>query len=202
MAYRIRAAAAQDVRAVVNIHRKMFPGFLMTLMGPGFLSGYYQSILDSSVGLLLVAENEAGDVIGFVSGFTSPSAFYGFFRKRKYRLALMSLFYVAFRPGLWARILENVSTVERVADAQSDSKSAELSSIAVLSTVEGRGCGKSLVERFVAECAAAGLPSIVLTTDAENNDRVNSFYEKLGFEKVLTFKRSQGRLMNMYRFTI
>lgn len=200
----IRAAEDRDIQSIVAIHREMFPGFLMTLMGPRFLAGYYQAVLDSRVGLLFVAQDKNGKIAGFVSGFTSPADFYDFFRKRKLHLAIASLGYVVLRPALWPRILENFSTVNRVADAGEDiaKNTAELSSIAVVSNIEGKGCGKMLVERFVAECSQAGISSVVLTTDAENNDRVNRFYQKIGFSKISTFERSQGRLMNAYRMMI
>lgn len=202
--HNIRAAEDRDIKSIVAIHRKMFPGFLMTLMGPRFLAGYYQAILDSRVGLLFVAQDKTGEVVAFVSGFTSPAEFYGFFRKRKLRLAVISLGYIVLRPALWLRILENFATVNRVADAGEDiaNHTAELSSIAVESNIEGKGCGKMLVERFVAECSQAGISSVVLTTDAENNDQVNRFYQKIGFSKIATFERSQGRLMNAYKMLI
>lgn len=202
--HNIRAALHRDIQSIVAIHREMFPGFLMTLMGPAFLTGYYQAILDCPVGLLFVVQDESGKVIGFVSGFTSPREFYGFFRKRKFLLALSSLSYVALRPVLWPRILENFSTVNRVADSGTSSldHAAELSSIAVMSTVEGKGCGKMLVERFITTCSQVGVSSVILTTDAENNDRVNRFYQKIGFSKFATFERAQGRLMHAYRLMI
>lgn len=176
----------------------------MTLMGPHFLTGYYQSIIEAPVGLLFVAENDAGEVLGFVSGFESPSAFYEFFRGRKLRLAFSSLFYVLFRPRLWSRILENVSTVNRTAsgEAEAERDSAELSSIAVSSEVEGGGCGRALVEEFIARCQKSGLAAVVLNTDALDNERVNRFYQRLGFVKVRTFERAQGRLMNQYKIYI
>lgn len=202
--FEIRSAGREDIESIVVVHLEMFPGFLMSLLGAGFLRGYYKAILDCPSGLLFVARDGLGDVVGFVSGFASAREFYSFFRKRRFRLALSALGHLLFRPALWRRVIENVSIVNRVADTAGvvAGGGAELSSIAVVSGVEGKGCGRLLVERFVARCSQLGRSSVVLTTDANGNERVNEFYRKMGFAKVSTVRRAGGRLMNTYRIAI
>ena len=59
-------------------------------------------------------------------------------------------------------------------------KSSELASIGVDPQVSKRGIG-GLVAAFLAESKRRGADEVYLTTDAEGNERVNVFYERLGF---------------------
>jgi len=58
---------------------------------------------------------------------------------------------------------------------------AGLFSIGVLPELQGTGAGKKLVHIFLQEAAKRGCKRVFLTTDRDNNELVNAFYEKLGF---------------------
>ena len=45
---------------------------------------------------------------------------------------------------------------------------------------------------------ARGVSSVSLTTDRDNNERTNDFYQKLGFELARTYVTPEGRAMNEY----
>jgi len=61
-----------------------------------------------------------------------------------------------------------------------------------------RGVGKSLVDAFLGEARRRGLRSVVLETDAEENETVNAFYGRQGFVLVRRFRTPEGREMNEY----
>ncbi len=71
-------------------------------------------------------------------------------------------------------------------------------SIAVSPDAEGKGIGGLLVKAFCAEMGKRGAPTVCLTTDKENNDRTNRFYQKQGFHLSRSFVTPEGRAMYEY----
>ena len=71
-------------------------------------------------------------------------------------------------------------------------------SIAVSPEFQGRGIGKQLVEAFCQELAARGEPAVCLTTDRDDNEAVNRFYQRLNFQLARSFITPEGRAMNEY----
>lgn len=170
----------------------------MTQLGPGFLKAYYRTVLDCEGHIFLVVENE-GQPVGFVAGFTNPSAFYALLRQRKIMIGLAIVPAVLCNPALVPRLIGNA---RRVSDFTRSEGEAELASICVLPDVAGKGFGKLLVEAFIKEARSRGARSVYLTTDAEHNDYVNRFYQRLGFEKSRTLLAPGNRLMNEYRMIL
>jgi ribosomal protein S18 acetylase RimI-like enzyme len=71
-------------------------------------------------------------------------------------------------------------------------------SIAVRPEVEGQGIGQHLTTAFCQELSKRGVPAVCLTTDHDNNERVNQFYQRLGFQVYRVFTTPEGRAMNEY----
>jgi hypothetical protein len=55
-----------------------------------------------------------------------------------------------------------------------------------------------MVEAWLGEVRRRGGPGAFLTTDAEGNEAVNAFYQRLGWRLESTFTRPEGRVMNRY----
>lgn len=192
----IRPMAAADLDAVVAVHRRAFNGFFLTRMGPGFLRGYYQTIIDfdGSIALVGCSADAAGTVQGFAVGFCNPHLFYALFSKRRRRL-LPSIALAALRdPGLIVQILRNVRRVGAQQD-QLHPGVVELSSIGVAG--QGGGVGGQLLEAFAAAATASGAHQIMLTTDRDDNDAVRAFYERRGFT-LNGYEDRGGRLLCRY----
>jgi len=96
-------------------------------------------------------------------------------------------------PGIhnWFRVREN--SVSKL-----DFRYAELASIAVHPKHANSGVGSQLLNSFLDEAKKTGAQFVILTTDAENNDKVNAFYLKNGFKVRRKFYSRPGRLMNEY----
>jgi ribosomal protein S18 acetylase RimI-like enzyme len=195
----IRAATPEDVAPIVQIHRRAFPGFFLTHLGAPFLRAYYRLVLDQPGGILLVAE-ESGAVVGFIAGFLDPRAFYRTMRERKWRLLPAVAAGLLGAPWLLPRVVASVLRVSRRGNeaVPRGPTSCELASLAVVPRAGGRGIGRSLVAAFMAEAARRGASEVHLTTDAEGNDRVNAFYESLGFHRSRQFVAFGARKMNEY----
>jgi ribosomal protein S18 acetylase RimI-like enzyme len=197
----LRPATESDLNAVVAVHQQAFKGFLMTLLGPRFLKGYYQCVLEYRQPIFHVAEYN-GRVVGFVAGFVNPPRFYEMLRQRKKNLALAAASHLVWRPHLWRRALSSLRRAETTALETDMPSLAELASLGVGPNAQGRGIGKRLVFAFLKTAAQQGVREVVLTTDAHNNDTVNAFYQKLGFVCTRQFWHTPNRLMNEYRLTL
>jgi len=171
---KLRLANRNDLKIIVDIHIKAFPGFFLTKLGPKFLSKYYNLMLSHEKKIFLVAEKD-GYPIGFVAGFLQPSNFYAYVRKHK-NILLFALIPIIFRnPFLIPRIISNFCSTKKKEQENKVIK-CELASIAVNPDYAGQGLGKKLVKAFIEISQKKNADIIYLTTDVNNNEVVNNFY--------------------------
>lgn len=71
-------------------------------------------------------------------------------------------------------------------------------SIAVLPECQGSGIGQLLVRAFLDEAKRRGLRQVDLTTDRDNNESANRFYQRMGFVCERSFVTPENRAMNEY----
>jgi len=194
----IRYATSTDVADMVVVHLESFPGFFLTFLGPGFLKVLYSSILEvpDNISLVLVSDNNK--VEGFVVGTLSPEGLYKrLLVKNWFNFALASVLPALRNPSCIPRLLRAFSTPKT---AKLKSADCLLMSIGVLPNKIGTGAGRMLVEEFLGLAGQRGANSVSLTTDRDNNDSVNRFYEKTGFKLDRSFVTPEGRQMNEYLF--
>lgn len=190
----IELASDADLAGVVEVHRRAFPGSLMTELGPWFLRGYYDLALREGGGLFVVSRIPSGRVTGFAVGYLVPQSFYRAMVVNKARLALSALRHLAWRPMRWRAVISAYRRANRNAESFAQS-TAELASLAVDPSCAGRGVGGALVRRFVSVARGSGAARIVLTTEANNNDNVIRFYRSHGFGVARKFTYAQAREM-------
>jgi len=191
----IRPMQLVDVKDVVEIHLKSFRGFFLTFLGPRFLSEFYMGILDDPTGLAYV-NMEAECVTGFVAGASEPLGFYGrLLRRRWWRFAFSALIPALKNPLIIPRLLR---AIRKPQDVFNQPETGTLMSVAVAPESQGQGKGQLLVKTFLKEAANRGLKHVDLTTDKNNNDSVNQFYQRMGFRCSRTFITPEGREMNEY----
>jgi ribosomal protein S18 acetylase RimI-like enzyme len=195
----IRDARPEDIPTVVAVHLASFPGFFLSFLGPKFLALLYEGLIADPQGLVMVSESAAG-IEGFVAGVTDQSGFFGrLVKKRMLRFAGASLGAAIRRPRIVPRLVRALGQSRR---SERSAAKASLMSIAVRPGVSGKGTGRDLVAAFGAALAARGVEAYCLTTDRDDNDRVNRFYLKLGFRLSGTFVTPEGRAMNEYVMTL
>jgi ribosomal protein S18 acetylase RimI-like enzyme len=192
----IRNAEIGDLPDIVSIHQKAFDNFFLTRLGRSFLLRYYQLVLDYSQGIFLVSEGRSG-LEGFACGFVHPERFYLLMSHNKWFFALPILSAVVRHPSLVAQILRGVQRVEKEASHQV-ARSCELSSIAVIPQMSGKGVGRALVNAFLKQAWSLGAQHLHLDTEAGENEPANSFYRKAGFQHSRRFEKYKGRWMNEY----
>ena len=193
----LRFATNNDVDTICQLHCDAFPGFFLTSLGSAFLRQLYRSFISEKSGCCLVAVDE-GNVVGFAAGTSVPDFFFPMIRKKRlFRFAWSAL------PGLlknpifvvrkcWSALSYKGEPVPNIGNA------ALLSSLAVSPSCAGRGIGAELVSAFGKEMKRSGATAMYLTTDAEENDQVNRFYEKCGFQLRDSFVRPGKRVMNRW----
>ena len=192
---RVRKATERDVDQIVSVHRQAFSGFYLDKMGPAFLRVYYECALANAQVISLVAVEESGAVEGFVVGFKSPKSFYTEFKALKSRLFFPIILAMLRRPSLLMPSLINIFKVNTDSRNENDETYTELASIGVGD--HGKGIGSRLLREFINIAWLSNVSEIRLTTNRDDNDRVNLFYLKHGFHKMGVEHRSR-RTLNKY----
>jgi ribosomal protein S18 acetylase RimI-like enzyme len=201
MAFEIVKIKNRHLDKIVEIHMSAFSNFFLTFLGPLFLREFYKSFIYDQTGIGFVAEDsQTHDVLGAVVGPLVPAGYFKrLLKKRWFAFCLASSVAVLKRPTIIKRLFR---AVFYRGDAPAGQQRALLSSIAVSPKTQGQGVGQALVKRWVDEVRRRGGTGCYLTTDAENNEKVNSFYQKLGWKIESTFKTPENRVMNRYIFDL
>jgi ribosomal protein S18 acetylase RimI-like enzyme len=195
----IRPMQPQDARDVVNIHLDSFENFFLSSLGSEFLRLFYTAILEDESGISIVCEME-GKVAGFVVGTDRPSGFYKrLISKNIFSFGLAALPTAIKNPGQFPRLVRSLQVPQQY---QKPDKQANLMSLAVSPAAQKKGIGRALIEEFANQCSRRRVDIINLTTDAQNNDQVNSFYQKFGFVLSHEFTTVEGRKMNEYQLPV
>lgn len=196
----IRPMKVEDVAAVVRVHLASFPGFFLSFLGGRFLSLFYSGLCADRGGIAFVYLDKAGVTVGFVAGSTNPGGFYSRLLKRAWlKFAAASVIPVLKKPSAIGRVARAVfhPSGNPVGDDV-----AGLFSIGVLPELQGCGAGKRLVQAFIDEAKRCGCKKVYLTTDCDNNDAVNAFYDRMGFSIERNYVTPEGRRMNEYWLTL
>ncbi len=191
----IRPMRPADLHDIVHVHLNSFPNFFLTFLGPGFLKLLYHNIARDPDGIVLVADVE-GKVAGFVAGVTRQTGFYQrLIQRQKWAFAWAAIGAVVRRPFIVPRLWRALRKAKEAAESAAE---ACLMSIAVHPDYQVLGVGQKLVDAFCKELSNRGISVFCLTTDRDNNDATNRFYQRLNFKLVRTFVTPEGRAMNEY----
>ena len=196
----VSMATERDLKGIVGIHRRAFPGFFLTRLGKQFLYEYYRLVLDYSGGVLMTIAADSGDLAGFAAGLIEPQKFYAEMKKSKWRFVRGTVPALLRRPVMLFRLIFNFVQVKKQSQAGpvSSQTVCELSSIAVDPLYAGKRWGQRLLGYFFDHLRERGIGTVVLTTDASDNDAVNRFYRDCGFKLDETIPAYGGRIMNRY----
>ena len=185
-----------NVIGIVNVHMRAFPSFFLTFLGPRFLKEFYGSFLVDEAGVGFVAI-EDGEVLGAIVGPIVPDGYFKRLLKRRWwAFCIASLGAVIKKPTVIPRLFRAV--FYRGESPQNGPKLSLLSSIAVSPDAQGKGVGRLLVSRWLKEIQKKGSHGAFLTTDSENNEAVNGFYQNLGWNLESRYETPEGRKMNRY----
>lgn len=191
----------KDVEDVVRVHLASFPDFFASEMGGRVLKVYYSSLVRAgNPAFVLVAE---GAVVGFVTGFLAQRDASNIWLLNAPSFALAAARELIAHPLLVLRTVRRLVERFRV-DAQRRTREdgATLSSIAVLPSWRGHGRADDLMRQFISAVSAKGCTKVYLETDADENERINAFYARNGFQLERVRITSEGRRLNDYVYEL
>lgn len=117
-----RLGKISDHIALAQIHhysgQLQNDGFMYRL-GFDFLKRYYKILLSEKQSFVLVAEDSAGTIHGFVSGTQNSNSHLSAIRNDRIFLALILVKSVILRPGILKEILRRYKYVNKIKDAES-----------------------------------------------------------------------------------
>lgn len=177
-----------------------FPSFFLTFLGPSFLRHFYRSFIEDPAGIGFVSVDSQNKVVGVIVGPLVPDGYFKRLLKRKWwAFCLASMKAVLKKPSICKRLFR---AVFYRGEAPTGPGRALLSSIAVSPDCQKGGVGRALVNRWVQEVVKRGGTGCFLTTDADGNEAVNAFYQKLGWKIEASYATPEGRRMNRYVYDI
>ena len=191
----IRKATINDVDTIVEIHLNAFEGFFLTSLGAEFLRFYYSCFVRSNETVTMIAEEN-----GVIYGFSASSKFCKGFNSRLIKSNLIAFGLLSFKlllikPISLLRLVKNLSKKgENVIDNEDY---AELYSIGVCKSAQGKGVGKMLLLKSEQVMKEEGVTRVSLTTDFDNNEQAVGFYHSMGYETFYEFITYPNR--KMYR---
>lgn len=197
----IRKALQKDIDAIVSIHRDAFDGFFLTSLGPSFLKLYYSCFECCGDSLLLVAEDN-NEVVGFAAtAMTSRHFNSRLIKSNLIKFGLLSIKLLFSSPKSLVRLVRNMS--KRSRNVEDDGDYAELYSIGVSGSSQGKGIGKQLLLATEAALRDSSVAKVSLTTDYDENEKAISFYHSLGYSTLYEFvtypERKMYRLIKVLR---
>lgn len=190
-------ADIQYIESLSRLHRKAFPGFFLTQLGLPFLKTLYKGYLEDDNSGILIAEIN-GKLVGFIAYSNAYAEFYRkLLKKHLVRFGICSLLALVRHPSFCKRLLYAFKKSE---DVRKDEAYVELASICVNPRVSNKGIGSKLIAYLKRITDFSIFSYINLETDACENDAVNQFYMKNGFQLIRKYVTAEGRRMNEYRY--
>lgn len=190
----VRELLPKDANQLSTIHIKSFEGFFLTSLGRSFLTEFYDGILSHKEGVGVGLEID-GVISGFAIGTIYEEGFYKrLIIKKGIRLLLRAVLPLVSRPKRIFQLLTNL----RGGSRQVFLNSGTLLSICIDPEAQEKGLGKLIIAKFEKSMFESGCSGISLTTDADDNDKVNLFYKSQGYEHMETFAAAGDRKMNLY----
>ena len=107
---KFRLAKSSDAKQLTECHwtvRDRYTDGIFLSLGKGFLRSYYEVVLDDPNEIIVCAENENGEIVGFSSGSLDAVSQSKTIKNHKIKLGLAALFGVIHHPsfikGVWQR---------------------------------------------------------------------------------------------------
>ena len=189
----IRKATINDVDTIVDIHLDAFKGFFLTSLGSAFLNFYYTCFVKSSETVTMVAEEE-----GIVYGFSASTKVCKGFNSRLiknnlFAFGMLSLKMLFTSPKALIRLAKNLT--KKGEGVEDNEDYAELYSIGVSKSAQGKGVGKKLLTASEEILKKEGVRRVSLTTDFDHNEQAVGFYHSMGYETLYEFVTYPNRKM-------
>jgi ribosomal protein S18 acetylase RimI-like enzyme len=169
----LRAARADDIRAIADLHATRIDEGFLTSLGTPFLRRLYGRVLHSHDAFIVVDDLD-GVTTGFVAGVADLGALY---RRFIVRDGLLAGFQAA--PRLVKNLPRVVETL-RYPAITGDLPEAEVLAVAVAADRSGHGVGQALVRAVIEGFVDHGIRTAKVVTTADNLAAL-AMYHACGF---------------------
>ncbi len=198
----------------------MLPVGLFPALGPHFVRHWHRTFLDSphGVAFVMVDPRAQGGIGAFLLGTTDQARYTNALLADRRSVAALvisgtgalvrrprlGLHFLRTRARPWTRrLLRRRPAVDASTGAAPDQpgRLAVLSAVAVHPSMQGRGVGEQLVERFLAHARRAGASTAELVTDT-GQDGTAGFYDRLGWTAVRDQTARDRTIVRIYRHPV
>ena len=185
--------AQKYAREIAALHIEGIGTGFISSLGIDFVTALYEAISEDKSSFGLVAEEDR-KVVGFVAFTTNINRLYKsvIFRKG-IRFALM-LAGKVFSFSSLKKIIVTLFYPARI--KKLELPRAELLSIVVAKEAQGKGLGRQLLQKGLAECAKRKIDEVKVLVGADNKP-ANELYQKCGL-KLVGKINNHGILSNVY----
>lgn len=191
----VKAIQIDSVESLTDIHLKAFKGFFLSELGQEFLFTYYNAIRENDRGILLGCF-ENNKLLGFCAATNISKGFNTYLVKKNLSQFIKIGLVLLFRnPIALVRLLKNFTKSDPTIDDEGNY--AELLSIGVSPTAQGKGIGKRLLSALEDQLSSKQIKQLSLTTDFYDNDKTMQFYQSMNYEIMYVFFAYPNR--KMYR---
>ena len=192
----VKPITIESINSVITIHLDAFRGFFLSELGKDFLFTYYNSVRKNDRGVLLGCF-EDDILLGFCASTKLSSGFNSYLVKKNFfRFAKTGLLLLFRNPHALLHLFKNFTKMN--SSISDEGKYAELLSIAVSTSAQGKGVGKLLLSQLEIVLKEMNIKQLSLTTDYDDNDKTLKFYKSLNYRELYDFIAYPER--KMYRF--
>lgn len=180
---------------IAAIHLVAFDGFFLSELGSGFLKMYYNTTRKNERGILLGCY-ENNQLMGFCAATSLSAGFNSYLVKKNIiPFSITGLKLLFSKPKALIRLLKNFTkSDDTIVD---DGKYAELLSIGVSPSAQGKGVGRILLTTLEEHLKEKHVELLSLTTDFFDNEKTLNFYKGMNYEIMYEFITYPNR--KMYR---
>ena len=191
----IKHASINDVIDIVDIHLDAFKDFFLSSLGRDFLIFYYSCLIKNQESVVLIAKINS-KILGFSAATIDCKGFNIKLIKQNFiSFFFTSIKLIFFNPKALIRLAKNLT--KKSANIEDSEDYAELFSIGVSKSEQGKGIGKVLLQYTEDTLLKLGVTKLSLSTDYYDNDSSINFYKSMGYSALYDFTTYPNR--KMYR---
>lgn len=191
----IKHASINDVIDIVDIHLDAFKDFFLSSLGRDFLIFYYSCLIKNQESVVLIAKINS-KILGFSAATIDCKGFNIKLIKQNFiSFFFTSIKLIFFNPKALIRLAKNLT--KKSANIEDSEDYAELFSIGVSKSEQGKGIGKVLLQYTEDTLLKLGVTKLSLSTDYYDNDSSLKFYKSMGYSILYDFITYPNR--KMYR---
>lgn len=189
----IRKIDKHNIPSLVQVHKSSFKDFFLTQVGDKFLYLYYDCVRKAEDAILLGIYDDS-ELCGFCAASLNSRGFTTrLIKNNLLRFISIGIKLLLTHPKALIRLMKNLT--KKSSEVEDNADYAELYSIGVAKSKQGKGIGKQLYVALENSLGQRGCKRVSLTTDFFDNEATIAFYKSVGFDILYEFVTFPERKM-------